>query len=299
MPWQLTGNAGTNPVTNFLGTTDNRPLVIKVNNAERLRLEAAVALVRGNLTVGAGSNGVVKARHIEGKHWQNDNDDALYLNWASGQTVAIGQPTQRSSLTVAGDLTVGAGSNGVMKVRHIEGKNWQNDNDDALYLNWISGQSVVIGEATRPASLEVTGDIVLSGSDFAEEFDVVGPETADPGTVVVLDREGAIRVSDSAYDSRVVGVISGAGDYKPAVVMDHHNEGLVCRRPVALMGKVYCKVDASYGPVGIGNLLTTSSTPGHAMKANDRAKAFGSIIGKALRPLPAGRDLVPILIALK
>jgi hypothetical protein len=242
MPWQLTGNAGTNPNTDFLGTTNNQPLVIRVNSTERLRVGAAAALLRG-------------------------------------------------------DLTVGAGANGHVKVRHIEGKNFQNDNDDALFLNWVSGRSVVIGEATRPASLEVTGDIVLSGNDLAEEFDLAGPDTADPGTVVVLDREGAIRVSDSAYDSRVVGVISGAGDYKPAVVMDHHNEGLVCRRPVALMGKVYCKVDASYGPVGIGNLLTTSPTPGYAMKANDRAKAFGSTIGKALRPLPAGRDLIPILIA--
>jgi hypothetical protein len=244
MPWQLKGNAGTNPATDFLGTTDNQPLVIKVNSTERLKLEAAAALVRGNLTVGAGSNGVMKTRHIEGKSHLNDNDDALYLNWATGQSVVIGNPTV-------------------------------------------------------PASLEVTGDIVLSGADFAEEFDVAGPDAADPGTVVVLDREGAVRVSDSAYDSRVVGVISGAGDYKPAVITDHHDENLVCRRPVALMGKVYCKVDASYGSVDIGNLLTTSSTPGHAMKANDRAKAFGSIIGKALMPLSVGQGLVPILIALK
>src|SRR5215217_4735917 len=297
MPWQLTGNAGTNPNTDFLGTTNNQPLVIRVNSTERLRVGAAAALLRGDLTVGAGANGHVKVRHIEGKNFQNDNDDALFLNWSSGRPVVIGEVTRRSSLSVTGDLTVGAGSNGIVKVRHIEGKNFQNANDDALYLNWVSGRSVVIGEATRPPSLEVTGDIVLSGNALAEEFDLAGPDTADPGTVVVLDREGAIRVSDSAYDSRVVGVISGAGDYKPAVVMDHHNEGLVCRRPVALMGKVYCKVDAYYGPVGIGNLLTTSPTPGYAMKANDRAKAFGSTIGKALRPLPAGRDLIPILIA--
>lgn len=30
--WSLTGNAGTTPPTNFLGTTDQQPLVIKVNN---------------------------------------------------------------------------------------------------------------------------------------------------------------------------------------------------------------------------------------------------------------------------
>jgi len=35
--WLLTGNAGTNPAVNFLGTTDNQPLVIRVNNQETFR----------------------------------------------------------------------------------------------------------------------------------------------------------------------------------------------------------------------------------------------------------------------
>jgi hypothetical protein len=64
------------------------------------------------------------------------------------------------------------------------------------------------------------------------------------------------------------------------------------------VGKVYCKVDADFAPIATGDLLTTSSTPGHAMKATDRAKAFGAVIGKALAPLHAGRDLIPILVAL-
>jgi hypothetical protein len=69
--------------------------------------------------------------------------------------------------------------------------------------------------------------------------------------------------------------------------------------PIALMGKVYCKVDASYGAIEVGDLLTTSPTPGHAMKADDPMKAFGSVIGKALRPLAIGEGLIPILIALQ
>jgi hypothetical protein len=63
--------------------------------------------------------------------------------------------------------------------------------------------------------------------------------------------------------------------------------------------KVYCKVDAQYGPVEVGDLLTTSPTPGHAMKASDLLKAFGAVIGKALRPLASGQELIPILIALQ
>jgi len=51
-------------------------------------------------------------------------------------------------------------------------------------------------------------------------------------------------------------------------------------------------VDASYGAIEVGDLLTTSPTPGHAMKADDPMKAFGAVIGKALRPLEVGQDLI-------
>jgi hypothetical protein len=38
--WALTGNGGTNPSTNFLGTTDGQPLVIRVGNQETFRFNA-------------------------------------------------------------------------------------------------------------------------------------------------------------------------------------------------------------------------------------------------------------------
>jgi hypothetical protein len=64
------------------------------------------------------------------------------------------------------------------------------------------------------------------------------------------------------------------------------------------VGKVFCKVDSQYASIGVGDLLTTSPTPGHAMKATDPQRAFGAIIGKALRPWNEGNGLIPILIAL-
>jgi hypothetical protein len=65
------------------------------------------------------------------------------------------------------------------------------------------------------------------------------------------------------------------------------------------MGKVYCRVDAQYSPIEVGDLLTTSPTPGHAMKAVDAIKAFGAVIGKALKPLDRGVDMIPILVTLQ
>jgi hypothetical protein len=58
-------------------------------------------------------------------------------------------------------------------------------------------------------------------------------------------------------------------------------------------------VDARYGAIAVGDLLTTSPTVGHAMKAADPRRAFGAVLGKALRPMPSGRGLLPILIALQ
>jgi hypothetical protein len=146
--------------------------------------------------------------------------------------------------------------------------------------------------------VEVTGDIKLVNADCAEDFDIICVEQVEPGTVMVIDSEGALRPSDQAYDKRVAGVISGAGNYKPGIVLDKQASSNN-RMPIALMGKVYCKVDASYGAIEVGDLLTTSPTSGHAMKAADPLKAFGSVIGKALRPLDQGQGLIPILIALQ
>jgi hypothetical protein len=146
--------------------------------------------------------------------------------------------------------------------------------------------------------VEVTGDVRLTNADCAEDFDIANADLVEAGTVMVLGDDGALQPSESEYDKRVAGVVSGAGNYKPGIVLDKQ-KAQPNRRPVALLGKVFCKVDASFAPVEIGDLLTTSSTPGHAMKTIDQSKAFGAVIGKALRPLSGGQGLVPILVALQ
>jgi hypothetical protein len=161
----------------------------------------------------------------------------------------------------------------------------------------------VHGKGGRLAGLfegdvEVTGDIRLTNADFAEDFDIADAAAVEPGTVMVLGEEGTLHQSQQAYDKRVAGVISGAGGYKPGIVLDRQ-PAQSNRRSIALLGKAYCKVDAEYGRVEVADLLTTSPTSGHAMKATDPIKALGAVIGKALRPLRHGQELIPILIALQ
>ena len=142
------------------------------------------------------------------------------------------------------------------------------------------------------------GDIVLANADCAEEFDIADSAMVEPGTVMVIDSDGRLQKSDGPYDKKVAGVISGDGESGPAIVLGR-KESQHQRVAVALAGKVNCKVDARYAPIGAGDLLVTSPSPGHAMKAEDPLRAFGAVVGKALQPLPAGQGLIPVLVALQ
>jgi hypothetical protein len=160
----------------------------------------------------------------------------------------------------------------------------------------VTGAIHANGDLTCKRNMVLEGDMQLSGADLAEQFDVVGALDAEPGTVVVLAGPDQVRVSDQAYDRRVAGVVSGAGCYRPAIVLDR--QPAAGRRPLALSGKVWCKVDADRGSIEVGDMLTTSATPGHAMLAADPAQAFGAVVGKALGSLESGRGLLPVLVSL-
>jgi hypothetical protein len=146
-------------------------------------------------------------------------------------------------------------------------------------------------------NVQVTGDITLLGADCAEEFDLSITDVIDPGTVMVLNQSGSLEQSNQAYDKKVVGIVSGAGNYKAALVLDKKSGNK--RVPIALVDKVYCKVDATSSSIEIGDLLTTSPKSGHAMKAEDPFKAFGAVIGKALASMNEGFGLIPVLVALQ
>jgi hypothetical protein len=55
-----------------------------------------------------------------------------------------------------------------------------------------------------------------------------------------------------------------------------------------------CHVDASEGPIRVGDLLTSSANPGHAKKAAD--PKLGTVIGKALEPLAEGTGYIAVFV---
>jgi hypothetical protein len=182
----------------------------------------------------------------------------------------------------------------LVDVRDVQCTNIRPKGDGQVLLDGGLG---VTRDLNVNGNVNLLGDVQLIGADVAEEFRVTGDRPAEPGSVMVLSGVDSIAVSETPYDHRVAGIVSGAGNYRPGIVLDRQSaEG---RSPLALSGKVWCLVDADEEAIALGDLLTTSATPGHAMRAGDRARAFGAVIGKALGNLQSGRGLVPVFIALQ
>jgi len=167
-----------------------------------------------------------------------------------------------------------------------------------------SGGTVLLGRSS-PANLEVRGTThtriltITGGSDLAEPFEVTGHDVR-AGYVVSLDPQtpGRMCLATKAYDTKVAGIISGAGGVRPGMLMNQEGT-FFGEHPVALTGKVYCWADATESPIEVGDLLTTSSTPGHAMKASDPGPRAGAVIGKAMSSLEEGKGLVLVLVSLQ
>ncbi|MDX2131567.1 MAG: hypothetical protein SFY69_05920 [Planctomycetota bacterium] len=164
-------------------------------------------------------------------------------------------------------------------------------------INTRAGGDIFItpaaGRAVKVPVLEITG------ADLAEKFPA--SETLEPGTVVAIDPDnvGQLCMSRGAYNTRVAGVVSGANNFSVGAVLGNlpgHEDAPA----IALSGRVYVRCDAATGAIEPGDLLTTSDTPGHAMKATDRDRANGAILGKAMQRLEKGeRGLVLVLVNLQ
>jgi hypothetical protein len=143
--------------------------------------------------------------------------------------------------------------------------------------------------------LQITG-----GSDLAEPFLVQEPMEIEPGTVMVIDERypSKLKISEIPYDTKVAGIVSGAGGLKPGLTLQGDcisNANTL----VAMTGRVYCKAVATSSPIEPGDLLTTSDIRGHAMKALDRKSSHGAILGKAMTALKEDKGLVLVLVNLQ
>ncbi len=166
---------------------------------------------------------------------------------------------------------------------------------DEVSLKWDYVGNVWVNRDLSAHTVSIRG-----GADLAEPFQITpGKDEVPLGAVVVIDDQnpGHLTLSDQPYDTRVAGIVSGANGINSAIKMEQL--GLEGGQSVALSGRVYALADASQAPIRPGDLLTTSSVPGHAMKVSDHGRAQGAVLGKAMTGLKEGRGLVLVLVSLQ
>jgi hypothetical protein len=138
------------------------------------------------------------------------------------------------------------------------------------------------------------GDIKLLGADLAELF--AAGQGVEPGMVVKLDLGGRLVACAQDHDPGVVGVVSGLGDIRPALVMNAMSDAAGPQVPLALCGRVNCLVDASLGPIIPGDLLVAAPSLGHARRADLSRLGPGMVVGRALQGLASGKGPIQVLV---
>jgi len=223
----------------------------------------------------------------------------LVIKWGTGN-VGIGTTFVPAKLNVTstypGDAIRATSYGGIALVLY---------GGDSL-LNLVEGYIRYNVGTRRVFHIDSFGTYV-AGSDFAEALPACGEKSGyEAGDVLVASETapGKVEKACRPNDPRLVGVYST----RPGMLgADKNGETRVDADdlPVAVVGIVPTKVSTENGPIRVGDPLTTSATPGYAMKASaervGRVEIYqtGTILGKALEPLGDGKGVIKVLVTLR
>lgn len=216
----------------------------------------------------------LKAKGLAPRGFQFPDNAAISIQNREGKEVAyIGSTTMESGITTVSNrigreiIRIGSDAEG----------------DGEFYARNRDGKEV----AYIGADKQGIGLVRVQGAkvhDYADVFELSSRDEIIPGTVVSMAPDGSgLEPSQTSYDKRVVGVISGAGGLNPGMRVGSRQDGST-DLPVAMSGQVYVRVCNEGGKIEVGDLLVASSTLGIAMAGRDETRLTGSVVGKALEP---------------
>lgn len=194
----------------------------------------------------------------------------------------------------------GAGDDGDLAI-------YSND-EVAIYLDEDGGSGgsfrIYNDDPQQVFRVEENGEVFADGSftgggaDFAEMVQP-GESDLEPGDVLVIGPDGQMIRSTEVQQATVVGVYSTDPGFVAGKKLNESGNPLEPGQiPLAVVGRVPVKASAENGSIQPGDLLVTSDTPGHAMKANVDP-SVGTVIGKALETLEEGTDVIQMLVMLQ
>jgi hypothetical protein len=308
MPFVRAVNTGSN-VAFAIQNNDGGPAIAGVNPSTGTTFPA----IHGTAPGGTG----VLGDSTTGIGLQGNSASGLGVN---GVATALGGTGVRGDARGAGDGVRGLGLIGVHGVGSpgvwAEGGLLATDNiscnvagscQSVLNVQNSSIGNLIIGSAGTPSvdvfrvngngSVFANGDYNSGGADIAEYVPAI--ESLQPGDVVEIDAQNgdAFRLSSHSNSTAVAGVIST----KPGVSLNNPagEQSTANGMPrLALSGRVPVKATSENGAIHAGDLLVSSSKPGHAMRAPTSPQA-GTVIGKAMQKLDGDSGEIEMLVMLR
>ncbi|TAL58647.1 MAG: hypothetical protein EPN85_11080, partial [Bacteroidetes bacterium] len=183
LDWSLLGNAGTTDGTSFIGTTDNLPLNIRVNNQKAGRVastgEVFFGYQAGNSNTVASNTGIGYQALYSNSTGTNNTAagyKALYTNSTGGGNTAIGREALRDNSDGTNNVAIGpynlqkntSGTSNIGIGNYLLTNNTTGSYNialgvNALYTNTSGSQNVAIGSNAMQNNLSGTGNTAVGG----------------------------------------------------------------------------------------------------------------------------------------
>ena len=261
--------------------------------------------ITGNVAVGGSSSPNIGRLTVSGPLVSGIPQGQIIIDPESGTISVDGLQTQIEVHSPGQSLEISSG--GISSGAFVIGMGFPDKN--AITIDSPGGLVIT-------SSLTVNGNAKFQGGKqgfLVDEFVNCAETVLERGDLLTLRKTEAkerygdripvpqVELAREAYAVEVCGVVDG-----PVVQPEHRCHDAIsaevspgARGLMVTIGcYADCKVDADVVPIEVGDLLTESSTPGHAQKVLDRSGAVGAIVGKALKAVAKGKATIPILVLL-